>query len=730
MTRIRRAGRAVAVFAAALCVAAAARAQEVLDQVPPDALVVVKFNNLGTANQKAGKWAEAMGMAQVSPESKDPLGSLEAKMGLKGIDRSGDAAFVFVDPKLVGGKQDKAFLILVPTKDYKSFAASLPGAKTAGNVTTFRAEDSNQDGYAMQWGNFAALAGTKELLAKKGTGLKVTGLAAKELAEKDVVFYANVPSMRQRLLPELKKQRQELRQQVEKAKAKSGRAEPAGERTAPAERATPPAGNRGATGATPRRGTPAPTPAPKETEEKDDSATDNDTGAVNGFGFPASVQERPRRQPAQPPARQQPARRPAPPKPVEEEPEAENEKESEGADGDSNMDELPDALAEYGPALGAVADQWFAVAERFLTDANAATFSLNLTDEGINGAMTAEFSPGSYMGKIAQGLKNGEGNFMAGLPDRKYFAYGGVQISPDVMGQLITDWTQPVLKELAGTSGGGQDTTAIVNALKQIVGNAKTASFGYTVPTGALGADSVIQQVTVVNGNAKQVAAASRTLVKTMGNQLEAKAKEAMAEAGEEGGQPPATVDFEFKEGGKTAGGLKLDVARLNVDMDAENNPQAAQAQQGVALIFGPNGMSMTMGAVNDQSFLFVQGGTDKLVADAIASAQKPQDRLGALAQVKQVSGQLPKNKVAVFYVALDQIVTSAAGYAQGMGMPVKVQLPKNLPPIGASVSSEGTALRADWHVPTQLVQSLVAAGMQQYMEMQGGPAAEPADGL
>ena len=43
--------------------------------------------------------------------------------------------------------------------------------------------------------------------------------------------------------------------------------------------------------------------------------------------------------------------------------------------------------------------------------------------------------------------------------------------------------------------------------MKQIVQNSKTVSVGYTVPTGALGADSIIQAVTVISGNAKAVAA-------------------------------------------------------------------------------------------------------------------------------------------------------------------------------------------------------------------------------
>jgi hypothetical protein len=53
------------------------------------------------------------------------------------------------------------------------------------------------------------------------------------------------------------------------------------------------------------------------------------------------------------------------------------------------------------------------------------------------------------------------------------------------------------------------------------------------------------------------------------------------------------------------------------------------------------------------------------------------------------------------------------------------MQLPKGLPPIGISVGSDSTAVRVDSHIPTSLVQSIVAAGMQAAMQMQGGGGAQ-----
>ena len=188
MTIIRRAGRATVAVAVLFCFCAGARAEGVLDQVPSDAWVVVRVNRLEETNRKAAAWAEAMGMAQLSPEAADPLGALERHLNIKGLDRTKDLAFVFLNPQAAGGDSEKSFLLLVPTTDYKAMVASMPGAKTEGAITTFTPEEgSGEDhpGYAAQWGNYAAITPVKDLLGKKPTGLKVAGLAAKELQEKD-----------------------------------------------------------------------------------------------------------------------------------------------------------------------------------------------------------------------------------------------------------------------------------------------------------------------------------------------------------------------------------------------------------------------------------------------------------------------------------------------------------------------------------------------------------------
>jgi hypothetical protein len=96
---------------------------------------------------------------------------------------------------------------------------------------------------------------------------------------------------------------------------------------------------------------------------------------------------------------------------------------------------------------------------------------------------------------------------------------------------------------------------------------------------------------------------------------------------------------------------------------------------------------------------------------------------------VKKVASNLPSSRAFEIYVPLDEVVTTGLTYAKQFGFAVPVQLPPDLPPLGGTVSTEGSTMKLDGYIPTPLVQSLVAAGMQAAMQMQGGGGGGPPGG-
>lgn len=597
MNRLRSTALTAAFAGLVMLSGTAARAQ-VLEQVPPDAMVVIKVGNLKAVSDKVAKFGSALGLDAMVPQLADPLAALQEGMQIsQGLDPAGELAFVFMKPA-EGAEPDQSMVVLVPTSDYKTFLGNFQDVKTAGAVSTFTPE-GGKEVHVANWGKYAAVAPSKALLARKpARGLKLSGLAAKQSKERDAFLFVNIPVIKDMVLPQLTAARAEAMEGIEQE--------------------------------------------------------------VGG-----------------------------------------------------NED-----AKEFTGVIKAAVGQLMNSAEGFLNDATAASISLHLSDEGISMTAMAEFKPESDLGGIAKQLKNTDQPLLAGLPtaNRKYFAFGGMVNDPEVSAKLMGDFLDPISKELAGTES-GKGVADAIEAAKQSFGSTKSIAFGYPAPTGAIGADSIVQSVMVVQGDSKSLHDAQKKMLQSIAD--------VMKLVPQEGGE----FGYEHAPAAETVGSLKLDRYSYTMTPD-ENNPQAAQAQQMMALVYGPNGMSGVFGAIDNDTYLVVQGGTDKLLADAVKAAQDPKDTLSADPGVKMVAAHLPKSRIGVEYIKLDNIITAGVKYAQGFNVPIKMQLPPNLPPIGASVASEGSAIRIDGFIPTQLVQSIVAAGMQTFMQMQGGEGGGDPDGL
>src|SRR5437773_11202680 len=91
-----------------------ARAQ-ILEQVPAEALVVMKISNLQQTSGKLAKLCQDLGVAQMAPQMADPLAALQAKLKINnGIDKGGEVAFAYIDPAAVGGDNQHSMLMLWP----------------------------------------------------------------------------------------------------------------------------------------------------------------------------------------------------------------------------------------------------------------------------------------------------------------------------------------------------------------------------------------------------------------------------------------------------------------------------------------------------------------------------------------------------------------------------------------------------------------------------------------
>jgi hypothetical protein len=177
----------------------------------------------------------------------------------------------------------------------------------------------------------------------------------------------------------------------------------------------------------------------------------------------------------------------------------------------------------------------------------------------------------------------------------------------------------------------------------------------------------------------------------------------------------PATTTYTPKA--KTVDGVTFDQIQSQFNPD-QNDPQQQQAAQMMGMIYGPNGLNVYIGQVDDKSLLTVTGLSDDAIKTAIESVKSQDDSMNKLPLVAQVAGQLPQTRLAVAYIPLDETVKTVMNYAQQFGFRAGVAPPPEVAPIGVTLSADGSAMRVDSYVPSQLIQTLTSMGLQIYMKM------------
>jgi hypothetical protein len=576
-----------------------ARAQ-VLDQIPSDAVTVIKVNHLQETSTKLGDLMQALGVTDFAPQAADPLAALQKQSGLtEGIDKSGEFAIALLsgpwpaDNASDDDKKKPPILVLVPVSDYKAFVAQSTLIRTEGDISVihFKQDANNpQDIFVVNWGNYAVISPLKDLLSKKPDGLKATGLAAKELAEKDAVVYVNWPSLKKLALPKLQDGREKILGEMDKNLQAGG------------------------------------------------------------------------------------------------------------------MD------PSESPVVKSVVNQLLNVAQAFVEQSQATTLGISISKDGLGFTTLAEFLPDTYLANLAQHIKTTDQTLLAGLPAEKYLFFGGSVSDPKVTSQVFDDFFNPISKELAGMGDKGKAIQDMIDNYRTVATSVEGGSFGVVAPDPKmLGQSSLLQMVAVYKGDAQKLQDAQIKQIQSQQDMMKAL-----------GVKNADQVKTTVTPNAHTVDGVSFTDVQMQFNLQG-NTPQDQQAAQAIKFMYGPDGLTMSAGVVDPKTLLFVVGGTDALISSSVASAKNNTDVLSGLDGVKLVDAQLPKTRAVVAYVPLDVIVSTAVGYMGKFGMPVPIQLPPNLPPLGFSIGTEGTAIRGDEYVPTPLVQSLVAAFMQVYVQMHGG---------
>lgn len=361
--------------------------------------------------------------------------------------------------------------------------------------------------------------------------------------------------------------------------------------------------------------------------------------------------------------------------------------------------------AQMTPQMKKMIEAYFTAADQISRDARSAMLSFNLTDTGINTSASADFEPESELGKLTAQVENTDQPLLAGLPDATYFAYAGAKLTPEVSTRLIGEFLQPLFKDMQNGDQGA-DVGKAFDAMKDSMAVAKSLGFGY-VSTGGAPGTSLLSVVGVIHGDANKIAANQKAAMPAISSFM-----------GMSGNK--TSMDVKFGEP-KTVNGVKLETYTMKFNFDP-NDAAGAQAQQMLTMMYGRGGMTGAFGVVNPDTLVSVGMADDQLTSAAIAAVKDNTDTLDQTKGVQKVSGELPKQRALEAFIALDNIANAGVKLARQQGLAVQFKLPPNLPPIGIAVGTEASSVRFDMVIPTQLIQSIMAAGMQAAMQQNGGP--------
>lgn len=330
--------------------------------------------------------------------------------------------------------------------------------------------------------------------------------------------------------------------------------------------------------------------------------------------------------------------------------------------------------------------------EMLVTQTRALTFGAALSQGGALLRFTLTARPDSDMAKWMS-LKNTAGSLLDGLPDGKFVMAYGALSDPDSARQglktldaLFTaaaDSEEINADQLAAIKDALHDALPLVTALR--------ASFE-ALPEGPGGLIGVTVSVQTTD-SAKFIGAIEKALTAV----AKLPAKEQM---------PPEALTY--KADAEELANVKvhhltLDPAKLGADEDDLEKMTA---------ILGADGVKVRVAAVDGKTVVLALGGGSQRMTSVIELNRKGGDPLAQHSGLKSIAEFLPREKIGVFYVAVDELFRLIANVAEATGEYADVpKLPAIKAPVALVTSSDGDGtVRADMFVPMDLLKALVDA--------------------
>jgi hypothetical protein len=193
---------------------------DALDQLPPEAQVVIVVPNLASLNQKIAALKTALNLPV--PELEDAVGALKREMGMvQGVDDNGAALIIIqnITDQVTKGV-DPQMLIMVPVTDYGAFVGNY-GGTTGADITPLTIMGTGS-GFGKQVGNYALMAELEQTVenyapanAGEAFAQKFGPLGQQYLGSEDILVLVDLEKLGPVVTPLVDNAIAEMKQQFE-----------------------------------------------------------------------------------------------------------------------------------------------------------------------------------------------------------------------------------------------------------------------------------------------------------------------------------------------------------------------------------------------------------------------------------------------------------------------------------------------------------------------------------
>ncbi len=341
--------------------------------------------------------------------------------------------------------------------------------------------------------------------------------------------------------------------------------------------------------------------------------------------------------------------------------------------------------------------QMLAVVEQLLQESDGCAAGLKLDKDGITSTSVFSFNPDSRLGRAVVGLKSSADDLLAELPAGQYLAVGGVAGGGETLWSMYETGFLDAVRALTLPEAEARKVEDQLSAMKRAVSSMSRMSIGLLGPKAGRG--GLVRSTWVLHGDAE----AFVSLARMMAQEGDAITNLAL---------PGLTPRMTFTDQAIKADGLAFSAS--TVEFGAANaEPELREAIQFFTAVFGQTATNH-YGVLDPKRLV---GGTNLDETELAAAVRAARAASGPLAQssvIRAAASRLPREKLAVLYVDLGAAITTGLEQARAAGAPAPMlRLPANQPMLGISLATEGSSLRVDSHVPTDLVANIASAIFQ-----------------